>query len=212
MNNLEMAASLSKEEMLNMRMQGLSPFNPADVRKFKSGAGISQTEKIERAKKLFEGSNNLGGAHERDENISDRVGQTLDYEEIAQTAQPATEQDYRRQLNEDINAATTSSSGKVFSTDDLMSFKKPPQQTSVASVTGNAESAKLEGFNISKVYLNSFVLNLQSPSYQNRLTLYKNLQACLKGEEKYKQAPQLLQAYRQGVMQAEQAMLKNLQG
>ena len=207
MNNLELAASLSKQDMLNMRMQGLSPFKPSDVKKFKSGKGITMEEKLERAKVLFEGTNNLGSAFEKDEDISSKIGQTIGYEEVVNKKN--TEVDYRNQLKEDLNNSYNSI-GKVFNTEDLMSFKKPIIKNN-SSISSDTEQIKLEGFNNSKEYLNSFVINLQNPSTQNRLTLYKKLLACLKSEEKYKQNTILLQAYREGVIQAEKAMYNNLQ-
>lgn len=210
--NPKVALSLSKEDMLNMRMQGLSPFNPNDVKRYKSGQGISSQEKIERAKRLFEGANSMGGANERDEDVTDRVGMVMNAEEvIPQPKARMTEQDYRSQVQSSMSDYT-STGGKTFTTDDLMSFKKKPQRINESVANINLEQIKLEGFNASKQYLNAFVINLQQPSTKNRLNLCKLLQACLQGEANYKSNPAAVTAYKQGVAQAEQAMLQNIQG
>jgi hypothetical protein len=216
MNNLQLVASLSPEDRINMQLMGLRPTNPADVKRYKSGKGLSSQEKIERAKVLFEGTNNLGGANERDEDITGKVGHVIPMEEIMREEAPRqmTEKDYRSQVNDSMSDYT-SSGGKTFTTDDLMSFKRPQQKVneSVASVQKvNVEQVKLEGFNASKQYLNAFVINLQQPNTQNRLNLFKLLKVCLEGEAKYKNNPAAITAYKQGVAQAEQAMLKNIQG
>ncbi|MEO6305580.1 MAG: hypothetical protein ABIP51_20620 [Bacteroidia bacterium] len=212
MNNLQQLASLTAAERLSMQMKGLNPLNPADIKKFKSGIGISFEEKANRAKQLFEGATDLGGGNERDIDASSMINREINASELESQLTPKrnTMQDYRNQLNEEMSGYG-SQSGKVFSTDDLMSIKRVPNNESVAQIKGNTETVKLEGFNLSKAYLNSFVVNLGAPSYQNRLLLYKNLQACLKGEEKYKNSQPHLQAYRQGVLQAEEAMYKKLQ-
>lgn len=206
---------ISAAQRMDMIMKGLNPRDPKEVNMYLKGGSLPANEKVERAKILFEGSNSLGSGHEKDVDVTDKVGMVLDEQGIQQFAQPsqkrnAQPQDYRQALNEEMESYGANS-GKTFSTDDLMSFRKSDQQA-VVPQGSNLEQVKLEGFNASKQYLNAFVLNLQTPSYQTRLALYKMLLACLKGEEKYKNNSNALEAYRAGVKQAEVAMLQKLQG
>lgn len=212
MDNLQMLATLSKDEMMDMRMKGLSPLNPEDIKKYKRGETISLKEKEERAAIMFAGTGNLGGGGESDidaRSFTDKEFTPGSYEKEMAPVQK-TQEDFRKNLNEEMGSYGQNT-GKTFGTDDFLSFKKAsPQPTQ--PVANNAEQIKLEGFASSKEYLNSFVLNLQTPNYQNRLNLFKSLQICLKGEEKYRQHAKALQIYRSGVEQAEKAMLKKLQG
>ena len=209
MDNLQMLASLSKEEMMDMRMKGLSPLNPEDIQKYKRGETISLKEKAERAAVMFAGTSNLGGGGETDIDVSSFTDREFNAGSYEKEMMPVkTSDDFRKNLNEEMGSYGTGT-GKTFGTDDLLSFKKAPQREAISN---NGEQIKLEGFTSSKEYLNSFVLNLQTPNYQNRLNLFKTLQVCLKGEEKYRQNVKALQIYRAGVEQAEKAMLKKLQG
>lgn len=203
---------ISAAQRMEMVMRGMNPRDPKEVSLFLSGGALPINEKMERVKTLVGNSNNLGGGKEKEVDALSMTGQTMDassFEREVGPASPRVQQDYRKLMQEDMN--DYAAPGKVFNTDDLMTFRQPTQQPG-PSKSANLEQIKLEGFNSSKQYLNAFVVNLQTPSYQTRVALYKLLLACLKGEEKYKDNTNALEAYRSGVKQAEAAMLKNLQG
>ena len=193
---------LSKEERLDMQMRGMNPLNDADVNRYMKGQGLSVKEKEERAKILFEGASNLGSAAERD--FVPNVGDEPEvYEKITNKPAPV---NLRQKLNEDFSDYG-STAGKVFNSDDLLDFKKKPAQPQKS-----AESLAQEGFESAKGYLNAFVINLQQPSYANRIGLFKALKLCLEAEAKFKDNQPMLQAFRKGVANAEKAMLQKIQG
>lgn len=202
MNPVQILTSLSAEDRINMTMMGLRPLNPNDVKRYKQGQGISITEKMERAKTLF-GSSSGGFAGEKEMDASRLVETPM--EEVQQRISKPT--DFKELLKEEMD--NYSPRGKTFSTDDLISLKKI-NEPQAEKRPQSLEQIKLEGFNNAKQYLNSFILNLQSPTQKNRLNLFKQLKNCLEGEVKYKNSPNALNAYTNGEMQAEAAMLKKL--
>lgn len=205
---------ITAAQRMEMVMRGLNPRDPKEVNLFLKGGSLPINEKMERVKTLVGGTSNLGGGHEKEIDALSMTGQTLDansFEREVAPASPRAQQDYKKMMQEDMSGYNTNA-GKVFNTDDLMSFNKPAQQPGPPQQTANLEQIKLEGFNASKAYLNAFVVNLQNPTYETRANLYKLLLACLKGEEKYKNNQNALASYRAGVKQAEVAMLQKLQG
>lgn len=213
---MEIFASLSVQERLDMQLKGFNPFDPSDVKRYKSGGAASVRENINRRQESFKNSvSGKGGDPEIDAESLITRGVTFNGSEdddfdIAKTfKKPTTQQDMKQALREEMNSSYGNNAGKTFTTDDFYVPKKPvapgPIQQSQQGV-----DYKNEGFVAARQYLNAVMLNLQSPSTQSRLNIFKLVKICLEGEQKYKDNPQALQLYRQGVVMAEQTMYQKL--
>jgi hypothetical protein len=210
MNPIELIGKLSPAERMDMMMKGFRPGNINDVKRYRAGEQLSLKEKAEKFQAIA-GTQNLGGANEREITL-DGSRPSIPLEEV-ESLMPPVKQNYRQQINEDLNDYS-GSVGKTFNTDDILSLHQTRQNPQKQSK--NLQMVANEGFNNAKEYLNAFVLNLQNDnpaqSYQLRVNIYKALKKCLETEGTYKGNAQSLNAYRTGVLKAEQALMNKLQG
>lgn len=213
MNPGELLTKLTPEERMDMIMNGLRPGDISDVKKYKKGIGISLEEKIERAKTLVGETSNLGGATEREQKVEvDSQTNRVNFDEFESkiTKTKPSKNNYKQLLKEEMN--DYASIGKTIGSDDILSLKKVKNNS---NINESIQSIELEGYTNAKNYLNAFVVNLQNEDngqgYSLRINLFKALKKCLEVEAKYKERPQLLQAYRKGIFKAEKTLLNNLQ-
>lgn len=217
MNPLELIASLSPTERMDMIIKGFRPGDIKDIKRYRRGERTSLQEKEEKAQALTGNFQNLGNGNER-EVFLDGSRERIPLDEI-QTSYAVVNKknvsDYRTQVNEEMDSYISSVNGKVFNTDDILSFdtiKKQPLKENSKSLQMIAN----QGFNNAKEYLNAFVLNLQNEdqtkSYNLRFNILKSLKKCLEEESEYKSNPKELQAYRSGINKAEKTLLEKLQG
>lgn len=196
------ALTISKEQRVDMVLKGLSPLNPEHVEKYIQGYRLDNKDKMERIQKIFKAtSNNLGGGLEVTPSVGEEFNEAV-YQKPKQT-------DIRSQLNEDLANYVSGPTNNNFNTNDFVSIKKE-------NPTAISESLKQLGFTQAKDYLNLFVISLQNSdmnnSFNNRLKLFKALKLCLETENKLKNNTIKMKLYREGVVQAEKAMLNKLQG
>lgn len=217
MNPLELIASLSPAERMDMIIKGFRPGDLRDIKRYRKGERISIQEKEQKVHALTGDFQNLGNSNEK-EIFLDISRERIPLEEVQSSSSSANKKaisDYRNQVNEEMDSYSSSVNGKVFNTDDILSFntqKKQPLKENDKSLQMIAN----QGFNNAKEYLNAFVLNLQnedqSKSYNLRLNILKSLKKCLEEEGGYKSNPKELQAYRSGINKAEKTLLEKLQG
>lgn len=216
MNPLELIAKLTPAQRMDMMEKGFRPGDIKDVKRYINGEKVSLKEKENRAKSLMGDHMDLGQSGEREVYLpADRERISLDeVQGFSKSVAPINRnvKDMVREEMEDHNPV----SGKVFNTDDIMSLAKRGNNNSVLneSKTKNLQMIAKEGFENAKEYLNGFIINLQNEdvnkSYNLRLNIFKSLKKCLEAEGKYKNDASSLQAYRQGVIRAEKAMLDKL--
>jgi hypothetical protein len=215
MNPGELLEKLSPAERMDMIMKGFRPGDIKDVKRYRNGERTSLKEREEKAQTLAGNFANLGGAGER-EIALDVNRQSIPLEEVEREVRTPVqkERNVRQQLNEEMDSYS-STAGRTFNTNDILSLKRAKEPTTARS-NKNSEMIANEGFTNAKEYLNAFVLNLQNENpgagYQLRINLFKLLKKCLEAEGKYKGDPVALKAYRMGVVKAEKALYKNLTG
>ena len=193
---------LTKQQRLDMQLKGLSPLNPDHVQEYMNNNGkikSSITEKVERAKILIgeQAFNNMTGmnntyASENYKSNQQQQSTPMNKEAMA-----------RKMLQEDMNNYG-SSSGNVDLSSSFENFNSSPKQQQV-----DLKSIYKNGYDDSKVYLNSFIRTLNQSG--DRIEIFKALQIILKKKQKYQSNVNVSSAYEKGVAKAEQELLQKLQ-
>lgn len=215
---------ITSEQRMDMIMKGLSPASDRDIQKYVKGELPSLQERAKKATVLTGG---MRTASSNEQEITLPTGDfssgngemaylgNVDKYESGNYSKPAqsshqSQRSLQRQMIDDMNQYEESA-GKVFKSDDLLSFKKRSINEAPMENTG----AEAQGYANAREYLNAFVINLQnenySSSFNERMKLYKALKKCLEEENKLKNDSSSLQAYKKGVLRAEKAMLQKMQ-
>lgn len=213
---------LNTEQRLDMVQKGLSPLNEEHVKKYIENGGMiraSMKDTQERLKTLIGenayGKVNLGGAGETEQQYVQAMNGG---EYTSNDVNVTNEKSIRERMTEDLNTYYDPTSTRLNSinlnSNRLMSLNKRERVMEQKNI-GKEEALKIQsiGYQTCIKYLNAFIINIKTPSYENRKQLYDCLFKVLKNDEKVQGNEQKMKYYRSGCKKAEEEMyakLKNI--
>lgn len=217
------AQNLTQAQKMDMVMKGLSPLNPDHLQTYFQSRGNVRTSFQEQAERLstligtdpsgksiFHQRTNLGSSRESDRDY-DVAFQKTGLADSAATSRPVATNP-RMLMEQDMEGYYSSAPGSnVISSSQLLSLRENnsmPAPTKQSPV--NKQQAYQTGYKSTISYLNAFIINIKKPSINSRMQLFKELKRVMEIEQKLRNNPEALGAFRKGCDKAEAEMYNKL--
>lgn len=210
--------NLNSSQRLDMVQKGLSPLNEEHVKMYIENNGNIKASKQEfqnRLKTLIGeaaySKQDVGSGRESESQYV-KAYEGGDYSAIDRSNGVLDEQSARKRINEDMDILSSSQTMKTISSDRLYSLHEDNSDSVLNRNKSSVDDQKMKdaGYKHTIQYLNAFIVNLKSPSYNNRINLYDSLLKVLKNDKKLANHSNKQKQYRLGCQLAEKEMYNKI--